>query len=75
MTLPLKKNMKNFPKHVRIDQVPQVKKLVVWQFAAQQARSGQCWLENMIDRDRFKRRIRETEQILEPILIHHLPRD
>jgi hypothetical protein len=67
--------MKTFPKHVRFDHTTQVKKLIVWQFAAKQARSGQCRLENARDRDRFKRRIEKTDHLQHDTLLLYIPRD
>ena len=42
--------------------------MVRWSSAYKQARCGQIWLQYARDTDRFQRRIKQVEKILDPIL-------
>jgi Phosphatase-1 catalytic subunit binding region len=55
-------------KHVKFDLNPCIQYMVTWRFAYHQSRDGSQWLRAAIDRDRFHRRILETEKILKHVL-------
>ncbi|MCJ8731617.1 hypothetical protein PDJAM_G00201630 [Pangasius djambal] len=42
--------------------------LEAWGFASQAARDGSCWMELARDRERFKRRVEKTGEIISPCL-------
>jgi len=54
-------------KKVTFDSRPTIYTQYVWQFAYQQARKSE-WEQYARDRDRFARRILESEQVLNPII-------
>lgn len=51
-------------KHVTFNNEVKVKYMVVWGYAYKASRNGLCWIQMAMDRDRFKRRIREFERIM-----------
>lgn len=42
-----------------------------WDYAYRQARQGQCWRQAAIDRERFKKRISDVENVLKPIFLQN----
>ncbi|XP_066537725.1 protein phosphatase 1 regulatory subunit 15A [Hoplias malabaricus] len=46
----------------------QVHHLVSWGFASRAARDGSCWLELARDRERFRRRVEKTGEVINPCL-------
>ena len=48
--------------------------LYVWNFAYREARKS-TWMQEAIDRYRFRRRIQELEKLLEPILKNVIKRN
>jgi len=57
----------NMAKEVTFDPRPKVCNQYVWRFAYQQARKS-VWEQYARDRDRFTRRIIESEHIINPVL-------
>ncbi|RYA68094.1 hypothetical protein DD592_27035 [Enterobacter cloacae complex sp. 2DZ2F20B] len=47
---------------------PTIHYMCHWSYAYSQARRGDKWIQCAADRDRFRLRIRRTEQILNPVL-------
>nr|XP_055068166.1 protein phosphatase 1 regulatory subunit 15A [Misgurnus anguillicaudatus] len=45
-----------------------VRPLVAWSFASRAARDGSCWMQMARDRERFRRRVKSIESIIEPCL-------
>lgn len=58
-------------KSVSFELNPQTKILHTWLYAHQQARKG-TWHIDAVDRIRFQRRIEQTKNILDPILLIHI---
>ena len=52
---------------VRFNERVTIHRMVVWQFAYKQARSGRCWMQAAVDRSRFQKRIAEMEEKVAPI--------
>jgi len=42
--------------------------LVAWSFASREARDGSCWLQMARDRERFRRRVENIENVIKPCL-------
>lgn len=63
-----KENKKEGTKKVRFSEEVKVHNLVVWSFASQEARDGSYWMQLARDRERFKRRVERTGEVLSPCL-------
>ncbi|KAI4900149.1 hypothetical protein NFI96_023870 [Prochilodus magdalenae] len=55
-------------KKVRFSEEVTVHHLVAWSFACREARDGSCWMELARDRERFRRRVERTGEVLSPCL-------
>lgn len=63
-----KENTKEGTKKVRFSDEIIVHNLVAWTFASREARNGSCWLQLARDRERFRRRVEKTGEVLSPCL-------
>uniref|UniRef100_A0A8B9KXH1 Protein DP71L n=1 Tax=Astyanax mexicanus TaxID=7994 RepID=A0A8B9KXH1_ASTMX len=63
-----KENKKGGTKKVRFSEEVKVHNLVAWSFASREARDGSYWMQLARDRERFKRRVERTEEVLSPCL-------
>lgn len=63
-----KANTKEGTKKVRFSEDIKVHNLVAWSFASREARDGACWMQLARDRERFKRRVERTGEVLSPCL-------
>ncbi|XP_072543916.1 protein phosphatase 1 regulatory subunit 15A [Salminus brasiliensis] len=63
-----KKSTKEGTKKVRFSDEVTVHTLVTWSFASREARDGSCWLQLARDRERFRRRVAITGEVLSPCL-------
>ncbi|XP_030635966.1 protein phosphatase 1 regulatory subunit 15A [Chanos chanos] len=61
-------NSKKGAKKVRFSDSVTVHPLESWSGASREARDGSCWLEMARDRDRFRRRVKHTEEVISPYL-------
>lgn len=52
---------------------PEIKTIFTWSFAHRVARKG-AWHFEAVDRMRFHRRIEQTQNILDPVLLRHIIR-
>ncbi|XP_067257434.1 protein phosphatase 1 regulatory subunit 15A [Chanodichthys erythropterus] len=63
-----KPNSKEGGKKVCFSDKVTVHPLVVWSFASRAARDGSCWLQMARDRERFRRRVENIENVIKPCL-------
>ncbi|XP_077058003.1 protein phosphatase 1 regulatory subunit 15A [Siphateles boraxobius] len=63
-----KPNSKEGGKKVCFSDKVTVHPLVAWSFASRDARDGSCWLQMARDRERFRRRVENIENVIKPCL-------
>ncbi|XP_067304895.1 protein phosphatase 1 regulatory subunit 15A [Pseudorasbora parva] len=63
-----KPNSKKEGKKVCFSDKVTVRPLVAWSFASRAARDGSCWLQMARDRERFRRRVKNIENVIKPCL-------
>lgn len=60
--------MKTKKKVAFSEQPPLLHIMFAWSFAYKKSRDGIQWIQCAVDRERFKDRVRQIEQVLEPII-------
>uniref|UniRef100_A0A3B4E2K8 Protein phosphatase 1 regulatory subunit 15A n=1 Tax=Pygocentrus nattereri TaxID=42514 RepID=A0A3B4E2K8_PYGNA len=65
---PVNEVQKSASADVRFSEEVTVHHLIAWSSASQAARDGSCWLELARDRERFRRRVERTGEVLNPCL-------